>query len=151
MESMSKGSLQSPIPRKRVSVICVFEDKILCFVGVDPKSAKRYYFLPGGSIESGESEVTCGERETLEETGYRVRVEAATKITKQYNFFWNGLYYGCITHFYRAHLNEVFHPPKIVQDADYNKGPVWMPAGKAKAIFDYTPEILQAVLKLIDD
>ncbi len=138
------------IKRERVSVVCIFEGKILVFVGVDPKTSKRYYFLPGGAIEKGENEITCGQRETLEETGYKVRIEADSKITKKYMFQWNGRDYDCTTHFYRGHLDEVFHAPRAVDDADYNKGPVWIPVGKSQVIFDYTKEIHDAVEALAD-
>ena len=138
------------LKRERVSVVCVFEGKILCFVGVDPKTSKRYYFLPGGAIEPGEDEVACGQRETLEETGYKVRVERGSRLTKKYQFHWNGRDYDCVTHFYRGHLDEVFHAPKAVHDADYNKGPVWIPVGKIPTIFDYTAEICAAAEKLSD-
>jgi tRNA(adenine34) deaminase len=145
----SPGTSKS-IKRERVSVVCIFEGKILVFVGVDPKTSKRYYFLPGGAIEPGENEVVCGQRETLEETGYRVRIEAGSRLTKKYHFNWNGRDYDCTTHFYRGHLDEVFHAPKVVHDAEYNKGPVWIPVGKIQTIFDYTPEIRTAAEKLAD-
>lgn len=148
--SATETSSSKVIQRERVSVVCVFEGKILCFVGVDPKSSRRYYFLPGGKIEDGENEVRCGERETLEETGYRVRIEQNSRLTKKYMFHWNGRDYKCTTHFYRAHLDEVFHPPKAVQDQDYNKGPVWIPVAKIQTIFDYTEEIHDAVEELCD-
>ncbi|MEZ0390691.1 MAG: NUDIX domain-containing protein [Pseudobdellovibrionaceae bacterium] len=136
--------------RERVSVVVVFEGKILCFVGIDPKSGKRFYFLPGGEIEPEETEIKCGERETLEETGYRVRLEKDSRLTKAYPFFWNGKNYDCITHFYRGHLDEVFHVPLPVSDQDYNKGPVWIPTGKIHALFEYSKEIHDAVAALID-
>lgn len=150
VRNTSETNPAKAIQRERVSVVCVFESKILCFVGVDPKTSKRYYFLPGGQIEDGESEVTCGERETLEETGYRVRIEKDSRVSKKYMFHWNGRDYDCTTHFYRGHLNEVFHAPKAVQDSDYNKGPVWIPVAKLATIFDYTPEILAAAEELAD-
>lgn len=138
------------VKRERVSVVCTFEGKILVFVAIDPQSGVRYYFLPGGEIEPGESEIACGARETLEETGYRVRIESESKITKAYPFHWNGRDYDCVTHFYRAHLDEVFHAPHPVSDQDYNKGPVWIPTGKIHVMFEYSQAIHDAVEKLID-
>lgn len=135
--------------RERVSVICVHETKILCFVAIDPATGKRYYFLPGGKIEGHESEVECAARETMEETGYRVIVEMESRLTKNYYFYWNGEEIDCTTHFYRGHLAEVFHPPRPVDDADYNKGPVWMPVAKVHTIFDYNDEIREAVENLV--
>jgi len=138
------------IKRERVSVVCVFEGKILVFVGIDPKTGKRYYFLPGGKIEPDETEIACAMRETLEETGYKVKIEASSRLTKQYPFHWNGRDYDCVTHFYRGHLNEVFHAPLPVSDQDYNKGPVWIPTGKIHALFEYSKEIHEAVKVLIE-
>ncbi|MGZ5278834.1 MAG: NUDIX hydrolase [Pseudobdellovibrionaceae bacterium] len=148
--SSSNPNPSKAIHRERVSVVCVFEGKVLCFVGVDPKTSKRYYFLPRGKIEEGESEVVCGQRETLEETGYKVRIEKDSRLTKRYLFHWNGRDHDCTTHFYRAHLDEVFHAPKAVQDQDYNKGPVWIPAAKIPTIFEYSTEILDAAEELAD-
>lgn len=138
------------VKRERVSVVCVFEGKILCFVAIDPKSGQRFYFLPGGEIEPGESEIACGMRETMEETGYKVRLESESRLTKEYAFFWNGKEYDCVTHFYRGHLDEVFHIPHPVSDQDYNKGPVWIPTGKIHALFEYSKTIHDAVEALID-
>jgi 8-oxo-dGTP pyrophosphatase MutT (NUDIX family) len=138
------------IKRERVSVVCVYDHKILVFVAIDPTSGKRYYFLPGGGLEEGETEVACGIRETVEETGYRVIVEADSRLSKNYLFHWNGQHYDCVTHFYRGHLAEIYRPPKAVVDQDYNKGAVWMPVSKIHVIFDYSPEIHDAVEALID-
>lgn len=135
--------------RERVSVICVHRHKILCFVAIDPTSLKRYYFLPGGGLEAGETELDCAARETWEETGYKVIVEAGSKITKSYLFHWDGKHYDCTTHFYRAHLAEAYHPPRHVEDQEYNKGPVWIPVAKVHAIFDYTQEIQEAVEQML--
>lgn len=131
--------------RERVSVVCVFEGKILCFLGVDPKSGQKYYFLPGGVIEPGESEVQCGARETMEETGYRVRLDSSSKLTRKYIFPWNGQQVDCTTHFYRGYLDENFHPPKPVDDADYNLGPTWISISKIPETFGYHDAILNAV------
>jgi len=38
--------------------------------------------MPGGKIENGESPVAAAERETLEETGYKVRVLPDTELRK---------------------------------------------------------------------
>ena len=135
----------TPVKRERVSVVCVHDGKILVFVAIDPSSGKRYYFLPGGGLEPGESETTCAARETMEETGYKVIVESESRLSKSYMFHWNGQDYDCTTHFYRGHLAEAFRPPGVVEDQDYNKGAVWIPTGKIPIIFDYTFEILEAV------
>jgi 8-oxo-dGTP pyrophosphatase MutT (NUDIX family) len=139
------------VDRERVSVVCVFEGKILCFVGIDPSTGRRYYFLPGGKLEAGESELECARRETMEETGYRVRIEEHSRLTKAYPFRWDGRDYDCTTHFYRGHLDEVYHPPRAVHDQDYNKGPVWVPVSKLHALFDYSEEIHDAVEALVED
>jgi 8-oxo-dGTP pyrophosphatase MutT (NUDIX family) len=137
--------------RERVSVICIHQRKILCFVAIDPSSGKRYYFLPGGGLEPGESEEACARRETLEETGYQVSIDPNSRTTRSYPFHWDGKDYECMTHFYRGHLAEDYHPPGPVEDQKYNKGPVWIPVGKIPAIFDYSLEILQAVELLTEE
>ena len=139
----------APKKRERVSVVCVFEGKILCFLAVDPTSGEKYYFLPGGKIEPGESLVECGERETLEETGYIVRANPSSRVTRKYPFHWDGQDYDCETHFYRAHLNENYHPPAPVKDQDYNKGATWVPLSQIPQAFGYSTAILDAINFLI--
>lgn len=139
----------SPQRRVRVSVVCVYQEKILCFHAVDPTSGQNYYFLPGGGLEPNENEMDCGTRETFEETGYKVRLKPTSRLTKKYTFYWNGQNCDCETHFYRAHLDENFHPPQPVTDQDYNKGPIWIELSKLRETFNYCEEILNAVQFLI--
>lgn len=43
------------IDRDRVSVVVVHENRILGFHAEDPHNKMKYFFLPGGKVESGET------------------------------------------------------------------------------------------------
>lgn len=146
---MTANNTTEPISRERVSVVCCHDNQILCFFAVDPTSSRQYYFLPGGGIEPGESELRCGERETLEETGYLVTALPDSKRTAKYHFNWDGKIYLTTTHFYKAVLAQEFVPAGTVSDQDYNKGPRWIPVSEVEKYFDYNLEILEAIRALI--
>ena len=131
--------------RLRSSVICIYQEKILGFHAVDPTSKKKYFFIPGGAPEEQESMAECAQRETLEETGYKVDIDQRSELIKSYDFFWNGQLYQCTTHFFRAKLAEQFTPPKGIKDASYHKGADWLPVANIKEIFSYDENILEAV------
>lgn len=139
--------------RERTSVVCIAsiqgEDHLLCFKAVDPTSGQPYYFLPGGALETGETKEAGAQRETLEETGYAVQVRPASLLSARYPFHWNGDDYDSLTHFFRGDLTEPWRPPGSVQDADYNKGPLWIPVHRIPELFSYKKEIQEAILKLI--
>lgn len=133
--------------KKRTSVICVKEDSLLTFVGIDPSTQQRIIFHPGGKPNENESLPECAQRETFEETGYRVRVEPNITIVKKYEFLWNGILYACETHFYFAHLlNE---PKSKVCDADYNHGVFWCPLSELSQHFNYCAPILEATKEIL--
>lgn len=136
------------ISRKRTSAICLHQDNILAFKASDPSSKKLYFFLPGGAIEQHETAQQCVVRETLEETGYRVKLLNEPTITKTYAFFWNDETYDCVTEFFLVGLAEAYHDPKPVLDASYNHGPVWLPRVQIDQIFSYQDDILSAVKEL---
>jgi 8-oxo-dGTP pyrophosphatase MutT (NUDIX family) len=51
-------------------------DEILMIRHREHADGRSYWVLPGGGIESGETEIECVHRETLEETHLEVAVEA---------------------------------------------------------------------------
>jgi 8-oxo-dGTP diphosphatase len=61
------------IPTTRVSVVVIEDSKILLVR--HRKGARRYWVLPGGRLEYGESFHECAVRELKEETGLDVEVE----------------------------------------------------------------------------
>jgi len=134
--------------RIRASIVCVYNDSLLVFKGVDPTSLKTYWFLPGGKIENNESPWSCAEREAFEETGYRIQSLRESETIKEYLHWWDGNQYLCKTFFYRGVLTESWSKPKPVIDADYNKGVEWLNLDAAIASFAYTKEIQEAVIAL---
>lgn len=131
--------------RFRTSVIVIHKDKILGFNAIDPHSQAKYVFLPGGQIEPGESSAEASTREAFEETGYKIRVIPHLELRRRYDFEWNGKDHHCDTVFHVGVLEEKWHEPTAVADADYNKGPIWIPLKDLKAVFGYHPDILWGV------
>lgn len=135
--------------RLRSSVVCVHEGKILGFRAADPLSFKRYFFLPGGQVEDGESPLQSATREALEETGFLVDVDPASELVKHYKFFWNGQSYFCKTYFFRGSLQSPLVAPQEVQDASYHRGVDWVLASEADQVFVYSTEVLRAVKEIL--
>lgn len=144
-----KKEKSEKIYRKRASVLVVHKNKVLGFHAIDPHSGAKYFFIPGGGIEDGESPIVSAERETLEETGYRIRIFAETEFRRKYDFPWNGKINPCDTVFYLAELAEPWHAPMEIKDADYHKGVEWIDANKIDKVFAYNKDILWAVQKLM--
>ena len=135
--------------RTRVSVVVVKDHQVLTFLAVDPHNQSQYHFLPGGGIEPEETAIDAAERETFEETGYRVHIDPFSATDREYTFSWNGETYDCLTIFYHATLIDQNLAPEPVHDADYNKKVVWVPVQKVDVFFSYSAEILDAVHELL--
>ena len=133
--------------RVRASVVVVHLNRLLTFKAVDPTSSREYFFLPGGQVEDDETAPEAAERETFEETGFRVKVLPAANTDREYDFHWDGEDFDCLTVFYRANLVSVMQAP--VRDAEYNQGVHWLPLAEIEATFSYTAEILSAVQELL--
>lgn len=136
-------------PRIRSSVVCLWNDKLLTIRAEDPVSHRQYLFLPGGSVEPEETAPEAGERETREETGYEVQVDPFSCIDKEYLFHWSGADHDCLTFFYRARLLSPLQ--KVVNDAPYIKGVVWLPREEIIEAFSYSEPILETILALLED
>lgn len=132
--------------RKRVSAVVISENKILGFHAEDPFNKKKYFFLPGGECEESETIIQTAERETLEETGYRIKVRDLPPLVHRYDFEWNGRVYDSETWFVTATL--ISKNPKPVNDASYHRGVAWLPIDEIDTIFNYHPKILGAIRQL---
>ena len=67
-------------PRIRVGVLVRRADKILLVC--HRKGDRRYWMLPGGGLQWGETLAACGEREVREETGLQIRAERLLYVTE---------------------------------------------------------------------
>ncbi len=61
--------------RIRVGVLIFQDDKILLVKHVDPKTGFTWWVPPGGGLQEDESVFECGEREVMEETNLRVKLD----------------------------------------------------------------------------
>ena len=133
------------IDRKRSSVFCLRQNRLLAIELEDPTTKKRFWSLPGGSIETDETPSSAAIRETLEETGYRVRLTNEGFVTR-YEFRWDGELYNCTTHWFNAELAST--EKALVNDADYLLNTKWLPWPKSKSLFDNNPAFNQAFEQL---
>ncbi len=130
--------------RVRASAICLRGGELLTVRATDPVTGERYLFLPGGGVEPGESPAAAAERETLEETGYAVRVESAA-VVREYTFDWAGAPVACRTTFCRATLVDPDAAAATVDDADYLHGVEWVSVDRVSDVFAYHPVVREAV------
>ena len=134
--------------RNRVSIVVIHENKILGFHAEDSHSKKKYFFLPGGLIEPGESAHEAAKRETLEETGYKVELVKGINFTRRYDFEWNGVVYDCTTQFLAGRI--LSETPAPVTDASYHQGVSWLPINKIESVFSYHTDILEPIRAIVE-
>jgi 8-oxo-dGTP pyrophosphatase MutT (NUDIX family) len=114
----------------------------------DPATQVTLLFPPGGGVEPGEAPEETARRETLEETGLRVQVDASVFEVVRYPYAWDGVEYDVTTHYFAATLDEPFREAlPAVADADYNLGALWVPVEGAPS--QMAPVIAEAVLRVI--
>lgn len=133
--------------RNRVSIVVLHKKKILGFHAQDPYNKKAYFFLPGGKIESGESAKEAAIREAFEETGYRIKVIDGTKVTRRYDFEWDGVVNDCTTQFMAGQLID--EKPMPVSDAPYHQGVAWVSVSDIESVFGYHKDILESIQQII--
>lgn len=134
--------------RERASAVCVHDGQLLCVRLRDPATGIARLFVPGGAIDPGETTPQAAARETLEETGYAVDVEAGSERVARYPFVWSGLAIDCVTHFFRARLRLPQAAPAPVHDVFFNEGVVWLELARIDREFDYDAVIHEAVRAL---
>ena len=143
------SELELSAPRLRASVVCQAEGHLLVVRLRDPATGLEALYPPGGGVEPGESPEETARRETLEETGLRVRVEPAVKVMERYPFRWGGVDYDVTTHYFAATLEGAFEPPRRVVDAPYNLGASWVPVAEALVAMAIHPAIASACARVV--
>ena len=131
-------------------MICVHKDALLVCWFRDPHSGREFYVVPGGKIESQESARECAERETWEETGYRVRVCSKAVTTTRYPFEWAGSVVDCVTTWFVGTLTNPEEAPAPVADADFNLRTTWLALGGIPSAFAHHAHIGEMVTKLVE-
>ncbi len=134
--------------RERTGVICLNRQHLLCIEQRDPITAKRFWGVPGGALEPGETPGEAAIRETLEETGYNVLLTTSNFVS-EYVFRWNGQAFDCTTHWFGATLADPEAPPGLVDDADYILQTKWLPWPRCQSLFEYHPAVSHAIGHII--
>jgi 8-oxo-dGTP pyrophosphatase MutT (NUDIX family) len=135
--------------RIRASLVCKHRDRILMVQLQDPMTKVARWFPPGGKVEESETPAQAAIRETIEETGYLVRISSDRKLIAEYPYEWNGELYECVTHCFLGELDEPYREPGLVQDAAYNLGPKWFSIDEVDKLLRYNEIIRETVMKLL--
>jgi tRNA(adenine34) deaminase len=135
--------------RIRASVVCVHRAQLLCVRMRDPRTRVVRLFVPGGAIESGETATIAAARETLEETGYRVRIDAESEVVAHYPYEWDGVLRQITTYFFRGSLIDPDLEPAFVDDANYHEGVVWLPVTDIPRALGFNDTMRSAIERLL--
>lgn len=134
--------------RVRASVLCTHEGKLLLVRMREPKSGVVRPYPPGGAIETGETPAQAAIRETLEETGYRIRLISGSETRCRYLYQWGGREVDVTTHFFRATLADPAAAP-----ADFARREIvaveWVAIKEAAAVFAKDPALAPVLLPLL--
>lgn len=135
--------------RTRACAVCVWRERLLCVELRDPRTRVAHLFPPGGAIEPGETAAEAAVRETLEETGYRVRLQARAPVSASYPYTWNGEPIDVSTEFFAAELIDPDAQPALVNDASYLEATHWIALSHVPQALGFNRDILAAVLALL--
>ncbi len=135
--------------RRRACAVIVHGELVLAVRLEDPASRALLATPPGGAVEPGERPAETARRETREETGYEVTIDAASGIVVRYDFVWDGQVFDCETHFFRGRLAQAWAEPPAVKDAAYHRGAFWLEKTAAAATFGFDAAVRDAILGLL--
>ncbi len=93
--------------QQRLSAYCLVIKDTRVLLVKDSFGEKEFWQLPGGGVEIGESLFEAGERETLEESGYEVKIFDKLPVVIRTDFAKNAIsdnYYQSFLFIYRAEL-----------------------------------------------
>lgn len=134
-----------PNIRRRTAVVCVANGQLLAIELEDPATRRRFWSVPGGAIEPGETPERAAVRETLEETGYAVEL-FGEPLVNRYVFRWNGEPVQCETHWYAA--TRASGPPRATEDESYLLNVAWLPWPASRELFSHHPVIAGSIGRL---
>jgi len=137
------------IQRTRACAVCVSAGHLLCVELRDPDTCIAHLFPPGGAIEPGEAAAAAALRETMEETGYLVRLQPRAPVIARYPYTWNGQPFDITTHFFAVELVDPHASPSPVRDADYVEAAHWVELSQVPRALGFNRDILAAVLALL--
>lgn len=121
---------------------------MLCIEQRDPLTNKRFWSVPGGAVEAGETPAEAAGREAFEETGYRCVPLADTETVTRYPFRWRGQMIDCTTHWFAGTLLAV--SPAGQPDEPDVTAVMWIPHNNLPGLLAPYPSIRDTVLAVVD-
>lgn len=138
-----------PNSRLASRVILINQDKqILYLHATEPKSGKRFWLMPGGGLEPGESFEDAAKREAYEETGCLFNLGPCVWF-RRHKHIWNGKLFDQYERFFVALTIDSSYKPSC-QDAYVSDHKWWSLQDLQASNEEFSPRkivnILSAVL-----
>ncbi len=130
----------SPINRIRSGALVIKDGKILLY-----QRPAGYWYFPGGRIEAGETVEGCAVRETMEETGVRIKLERLLYI-REYSVPVRAQRTLELVHLAR-YLGGRLRPGYDPEDKVQTKVVEWVPLSKLGRIWFLSPELVTILLR----
>ncbi len=100
-------------------------------------------------MEKRESPWEAAQRELLEETGYRAKLEKSSEKVVEYPFVWNGQVHACRTHFF---LGKIVGDARPVSCSEKEvEGTEWLPLSKLEKEWGFHKQLCAALMPIVLD
>lgn len=133
-ESETQMNIVAANLRQKVEVVIINKDGLICMC--PPSNKRRYWTIPGGGIDEGETHVDAAIRECLEEVGIMVKNVRSLNFSKVFMNITRATqegYDGGESHFYVADFSH--YDTSLFDSAGDGRNITWQTLGQARRAF----------------